>query len=348
MELMYPIAIVICLILTVAIYFVKLNKKNVYKDGKKVANTSYIKQTDYYKEKLKKYKLLTTIMKILLAISIIVSSVLIARPVTIQTINNEQYNRDILLGLDVSGSQDEVNYELIKKFKAIIPNIKGDRIGIVIFNTCPLTYCPLTEDYDYVIECLNNLEKALKQELDKSSLGLSYDFTNSDDELSSIFYGGVVAGSDTRGSSLIGDGLAGTMYAFPDIKDKSDRTRIIIFATDNDLAGKETVTLSEACELCRKYKVNVYAHCPTTEMNPYATTKKIAEYKNSVENKAKGKFFTGDLQKSLSKIVDEIKTTKTSLLKGNKKTLVTDHPEIAVIVTVILFVIIIILEKFLK
>lgn len=140
----------------------------------------------------------------------------------------------------------------------------------------------------------------------------------------------------------------GTLYSFPDIKTDGDRTRIIIFATDNNVAGTETVTLEEACALCKKYNVNLYAYCPSVEMNVYTSKEKIASYKNAVEKNAGGKFYTGDLEKMTSNIVNEIKETKTSLLKSSKKTYVTDHPEILYIIIVTMFFIVIILEKIIK
>lgn len=79
-------------------------------------------------------------------------------------------------------------------------------------------------------------------------------------------------------------------------------------------------------------------------MNQYTSEEKIASYKKSVEN-AKGKFYTGDLDKMTSSIVDEIKSTKTSLLKTSKKTYITDHPEIFFISVLVMFLILIIIEK---
>ena len=137
----------------------------------------------------------------------------------------------------------------------------------------------------------------------------------------------------------------GTLFSFPDLKIDKERTRIIIFATDNDVSGTETVSLEDACSLCKQYNVNLYAYCPTVKMNPYTSEEKIQSYKKAVEQNAKGKFYTGNLEKMIYNIVQEIKETKTSLLKTNKKTYVTDHPEIIFISITILFVILIIIEK---
>lgn len=139
--------------------------------------------------------------------------------------------------------------------------------------------------------------------------------------------------------------LLGTIFSFPDVKEDHERTRIIIFATDNDVAGTEAVSLEDACKLCKQYGINLYAYCPTVEMNIYTSKEKIAAYKRAVEQLAEGKFYTGDLSKMTSNIANEIKETKTSLLKTSKKTFVTDHPEIFFISVVILYAILIFIEK---
>lgn len=346
MELMYPIVIVICLILSLLICFINFNKKNKYTQGKKVANTKFIKETDYYKAKVRQYKILSNIVKALSVICIVTASILIARPVKVQNSSEDKYNRDIILGLDTSTSEAEVNLELIKKFKTIIPSIEGDRIGIVIYNTAPIVYCPLTDDYDFIQESLDKMQKQFDL-LVKNDGDVPREFSSDEEEAEtqSFWYGGVIANAEDRGSSLVGDGLAGTLFSFPDLKNDKDRTRIIIFATDNDVAGKETVSLTEACTLCKQYDVNLYAYCPSVEMNEYTSTQKIASYKKAVEENAGGKFYTGDLDKMTSNIVKEIKETKTSLLKTSKKTYVKDYPEIFLICTIIIFVILIIVEK---
>lgn len=206
MELMYPIAIIICLMVSIILFFIKLNKK-VYTDGKKVANTKYIKETEYYKSKVKQYNILSKFIEVLSFLCIIIASILVARPVTIQTKSEDKYNRDIVLGLDISTSQCEVNLKLIEKFREIIPAIEGDRIGIIIYNTAPIVYCPLTDDYDYINECFDTIEEQLKIAIDNDGYPpVTYEVNGT--EVPMIWYGGVGVDSATRGSSLIGDGLA--------------------------------------------------------------------------------------------------------------------------------------------
>ena len=206
MEIMYTIVIVICTILGFAIFFINFNKKKQYTNGKKVANTKYIKETEYYKTKVKRYKIISNVLKTISLICLIISSILIARPVTVQSKSEDRYNRDILISLDISTSECEVNLELVKKFKQILSDIKGDRIGIIIYNTAPIVYCPLTDDYDYVKESLDKVEKQLKLVVDNDGTIPSLDSEDTDSY--TFWYGGVVANNNVRGSSLVGDGLA--------------------------------------------------------------------------------------------------------------------------------------------
>jgi CHASE3 domain sensor protein len=92
----------------------------------------------------------------------------------------------------------------------------------------------------------------------------------------------------------------------------------------------------------------VYAYCPTKEMNKYVTDICLNEYKNAIEKNANGKFYTGDISKMASNIMEEIKNTKISLMQTSEKRFIVDHPEIAVIITTICIFILIILEKWIK
>lgn len=348
MELMFPWIIIVCFILVLAIWFIKVKAKKEYTEGKKVANTNFIKNSDYYKQKMKKYKLLSTTICVLSGISIIITSILIARPITKITKNDEKYNRDIIIGLDTSLSQNAVNLELVKKFRTIVPDIKGDRIGIVVFNTAPLVFCPLTEDYDYVDTCLAKIQSYMQQVIDEgNNVPIPVLSENQEEayECYNFFYGGVIANNEEKGSSLIGDGLAGSLYSFPDLKTDKDRTRIILFATDNALSGTETITLENACKLCKQNKINLYAYCPTTDMNVYASKECIEEYKKAVTQIAGGKFYLGDLDNMSTQMVKEIKDTKTTLIETNKRTYIMDHPIAFFAMAAITIIAMIIIEK---
>lgn len=111
------------------------------------------------------------------------------------------------------------------------------------------------------------------------------------------------------------------------------------------MSGTEIVSLEESCTLCKQYGINLYAYCPTTDMNIYTSEEKISSYKKAVEENAEGKFYTGDLETMVTNIVQEIKETKTSLLKTSEKTYITDYPEILLIIVIIVYLILIIIER---
>ena len=80
-------------------------------------------------------------------------------------------------------------------------------------------------------------------------------------------------------------------------------------------------------------------------MNMYVTESNTNKYKNAVEENAKGKFYKGEMNNISSNMVNEIKNTKTTALNKTTKTSVTDHPQIFLVLVILLFIILIIIEK---
>lgn len=181
----------------------------------------------------------------------IVSILLMARPYKKVVVQKESYNRDIILCLDISTSVDDLNLELVKNLKEMVNHLKGERFEIVIFNSFAVLLSPLTGDYEYIIDVLDQLESCLEgHNLGNSKLSDNWLYQ------SSYLMDGTLVGNEERGSSLIGDGLASTVYNFPNLEEK--RSRSIIFSTDNDLEGTPLVTLSQAAEICKENNVTVY------------------------------------------------------------------------------------------
>lgn len=242
MELRYPWVLIILIITIFAIIFIKSRKNEKYKKGKKVANIKYVKDDQYYKNIVKKYKIYSYLIKGISIITIVISFILLARPSNEDVLSNPKYNRDIILCMDVSTSVSEVNKELVDRLKDTVKNLKGERFAISIFNTSSVLVVPLTDDYDYILNTLDELKKALATYDD------DYDYSADDNflELRSYIQSGTLVGNKERGSSLIGDGLISCVYDFTDLEKDKDRSRIIIFSTDNDLAGTPMVTLKDA------------------------------------------------------------------------------------------------------
>ena len=321
MELRYPFIIIIIPI-TIFLIIKGSRKKNNYIDGSKIANTEYIKNTQYYKNKVKKFKILKAIIFIMFFGILISSTLLLSRLTEVKTINRDEYNRDIFLCMDVSASVDELNIELVENLKETVKNLKGERFGISIFNTSSVVLVPLTDDYDYIINILDEIYESIKTNND-------YNYAKERDDffyIRNYIYSGTLEGNKTRGSSLIGDGLASCVYSFSNIEEK--RTRIIVFSTDNDLAGTPLLTLSEAANISKNKNIKVFG-IGTKIMKD----KNRTEFKSAVE-KTGGKFYEHS-SSTVKNIVSDIESTSKSLLKNKKETKKIDIPEIPFVILLI-------------
>lgn len=333
MELVYPAVLYIGLIIIVLLIILKPKKTIKYDNGRKIANTKYIEEIPYYKEIMKKYKIISYSIKTICIIAILMSLILISRPASVNTQDSEMYNRDIYLCMDVSTSVDELNEQLVESLKKTVKSLKGERFGITIFNTSSVVLVPLTDDYEYVISVLDNLHKAFKS---VNSLQVGNDYSYLTDYLVS----GTSVGNEQRGSSLIGDGLASCVYNFSNLEE--DRTRVIIFSTDNDLAGTELISLQDAAKLSKSKNITVFGIAPST-----TARKNGEELKKAVESTG-GNYYTDTGAGTVSKIVNEIEKKGKSILKGQKEVKRTDKPQIPFIILVISIMILFILNKKVK
>ena len=115
---------------------------------------------------------------------------------------------------------------MLDVFQELLPGFEGERIGLTIFNSSPVQIFPLTDDYDFIETHLTDMRD-------------SFDFVESVPE----HWVGTLNGP---GGSLIGDGLAACALGFD--RPEDDRSRSIIFATDNEINGAETVTLQQGAD----------------------------------------------------------------------------------------------------
>lgn len=332
MEMRYPIVLILG-ILSIIIYIIFSKKeKSKYIVGGKIANTKYIKETEYYKNKLKEYKKILFIIKVLYLIVFVMVVVLISRPTSVKSNNVNEYNRDIFLCMDVSSSVDELNLQLVEKLKTTIKSLKGERFGISIFNASSVTLVPLTDDYEYVISVLNKIEESIKSNnvIDYNYIPDDYFYTTN------YIISGTLEGAEERGSSLIGDGLATCVYNFSNLSEK--RTRIIIFSTDNDLQGNPIVTLKEAAQISKNKNVFVYGIGASLMNN-----NDRVELKEAVEI-TEGRFYD-ERKMSVDDIVNDIESTSKSLIKKQNNITKIDVPQIPFVVIIISIIVLIFYKK---
>ena len=323
MELKYEIALYICgavAVVYAVLTFISLHRKRKYKGGSKVVVPDYLKKMPYYKFKVASYKIMKFLLSLSIITSILLSGFLMARPYKTETTTIEHYNRDIIICMDISTTVDELNAVLVDKLIDVVEDLDGQKVGIVIFNTTPVLICPLTTDYDYVIDTLETIQKALEMRTNYyNSLNVDWDeYIALDDFISK----GTLVGNEMRGSSIIGDGLAAAALSFNNLEEDPDRTRIIIFSTDNDLAGEELITLPDAGKICEEKNIIVYGI--GTE---YMYSGDLKEMKNTVEGTG-GEFFYGESKTAVRDIVDAIEDQVESLDDNTYEITEVDQPEI--------------------
>ncbi len=356
MELMYKQAIafgIVALALVLGLtFFLKKKKNDEYDTGTRAANTQKLRSTALYKKLNERYNILRAVLIAGIVGSIISTLFLAARPFRTEEVMNGVKKRDIILCMDVSYSLYDLNYEITDYYKEVVAGLKGDRFGVNIFNTSTVTYVPLTDDYDYVITKLDELSEYFtlqKEYMEKyednpnfSYMNLTEEEKEHYDEISyklQYYNAGTLYNNVTRGSSLIGEGLGTALYTFPYLDD-SERTRVIIMSTDNELnaTGEEIMNLKSASEACAKHKVTVFGIFPSEEKfyDPmtYNYSSCLGEFKNAVE-KTGGKFYVRTENQSVSEIVKDINKQEAMVVKTVMSSQTVDMPEIPFIILMI-------------
>lgn len=243
-----------------------------------------------------------------------------SRPAEVRVESPEKSMRDVILCLDASGSMVGYDAEVVAAYIDMLDDFEGERLGLVVFNATAVTVFPLTDDYDMVREVLREAEE---------------DFAN---------YGtDFIAGtSDTSiaGSSLIGDGLVSCVDAF-DRKDQ-ERSRSIIFATDNMVAGAPLFEVPEAADIAAEEGVRVYPLSP-----PFGFGPSVRELDDAAKTTGGEHHELGALT-STDRIVESIQRTEAALTDDDPFTLVLDRSAGPLAVAGVLIVVFLVLAWRLK
>lgn len=312
MELIFPLAIYVGVPATFILLLVGLFKrKEPFRDGKKVAHTDLIEELPLYRRLRRNYKCFSTLALGGLWGALLLAVIMMARPAKVDRINPEIHNRDIFICMDISSSVDRLNLDICKELKEVVKQLNGERFGVTIFNGQSVLLIPLTSDYQYVLDTLDTMEDAFRYSL-TSDFGTFY---LQKPDLYNFKYDGTMS---EHGSSFIGDGLASCLYNFPDLTENQDRSRLIIFSTDNELNGEPIVTVEEAAALCKKHDVKVFA------LTPEDIVDKVT-FQDAM-NSTGGGFYEVSSSKVFDELLEDIKLTDTSVMKETK-TIITDQPE---------------------
>ena len=332
-------AIILICILSAAARAVQRRK---YHGGVRVANSEAVKKLDIYGRLLMQKRVWTTVLVCGLLTAAVSSAVLLARPVKNKSISSGIRKRDIFLCMDVSYSLYRLNGDLTEYLKKLVSELQGDRFGIAVYNTSTVIYVPMTDDYDYVLQRLDEIREyfLLQEEIEKYDDIDYYEMTDEQREdydrlvvLTDIYDAGTLVNNYRKGSSLIGEGVATTLYSFPSLGDVM-RTRVIIMSTDNaqEAVRDPLVDLKGAARLCRDASVTIFGIYPGKEefyeerADEYDTL--MADYKEAVELTG-GKFYIRTRDNDVSDIVENIKKQEAMMVSEVVTRKITDAPETA-------------------
>ena len=131
------------------------------------------------------------------------------------------------------------------------------QVARIVFHIPNLSNSEYADRYQHIGEFVDFLESMSKEEYDAFEK-LIYELDLIDKA--------VTLDSKTRGSSLIGEGLASCLFNFPYLGD-SDRTRVIIMVSDNAQAENSppAIELAEAAQMCKNNNVAVFGIFPPAE-----------------------------------------------------------------------------------
>jgi len=236
-------------------------------------------------------------------IAVLLGGVVAARPMSAKTIQPIDDSRDIMLCLDVSGSMSDVDVEVLSVFEELLKGFEGERIGLTIFNSSPVQVFPLTDDYPFVKEQLK-------------SIRTSFDYTSEVPE----HWVGTLNGP---GASLIGDGLAACTMRFDHLDD--DRSRSVILATDNELAGASILTVQEAAQYAKSKDVRVFALNPVQGKDAAVS----AELSDAARLTGGQSYALRDTT-SVADIIAEIQKQEATALKGQAQVVLVDSPNLVI------------------
>jgi len=214
-------------------------KQRKTKKAVMVAHSKRVKILPEYEKVRKKYRLLLILAAVFFAISTVSITISASRPISVDIIEPDYETRDIMLCIDVSGSQSEAMMDVISYFSNTLSKLQGQRIGIGIFATKAAIISPLTNDYDA-------LELVFKDIINTYSTGRYNDY-NSPLKGTSSYIGG---------SSAIGDGIINCASAFDKLTEEG-RAQSIILATD-DVANDGIATVKQAGNYLAKYGIVLY------------------------------------------------------------------------------------------
>ena len=306
-----PWLAVLLILLAIVAGVVALRRPQPNTGAVRVAHTASIRASRRFQSRLKKYWAGAIALSVATAVVVVSAAILAARPNESVSADVKKANRDIVLCLDISGSVAEFDSEILQSFTGIVKEFEGERVALVIFNSSARTVFPLSDDYTMINEQLTDAAKALEMEDAAAYPVHMQDFLD--------FILGTEVGAE-QGSSLVGDGLVSCSQAF-DLEDQ-ERSRTIIFATDNEVLGMPIFELPEAADLVKERDIKLYSLYiePFGYYSDYS-----AELKQATEDIG-GSFYRANDASAAPTIVKEVQAQQEKEMTGGEHVTNFDRP----------------------
>lgn len=237
-------------------YFTCLTRGKGGRDALWLAHTDRVRQLPRYQFLARRRVRWLSIEVGFTVVALIGALAMVSRPMAVANDSSEMRSRDVMLCLDVSGSMTRADATIIQTYIQLVGSLKGERIGMVLFNSSGSMAFPLTDDYVFVEEQL----RSVLDWINTNSVFPSSQASGGTGLDGQAIIKGASAGNGSSGSSLIGDGLMSCLLRFD--QQAQERPRTVILATDNELAGTPIFTLQEAGQKAVTDHVLVYAISP--------------------------------------------------------------------------------------
>ena len=323
-----------------ALAFRRRNKRKV---GLRAANTRRVRALPLYRRKRAEGLVYRAVLALGLVVSLAAALLLAARPYERSSVREKVSRRDIFLCMDISSSACGGLAGFVEEFRELVPDLDGDQVGVSLFNTSAMQYVPVTEDYAFVVQRLDELAEYFRSaEEFRAEYTEKYDYVHEipKDRLAryeelnailSVFDRGVTAGYEVKGTSAVSEGLASCLFSFPELRTET-RPRIIIFVTDNlpEYIGDPLATLEEVAGMCSYDGVTVYGVCPASRPDSpeaeAAAEQAGSELKAAVESTG-GVFYRLDDSFSAEQLLADIRTRERTKSQTAVSTTESDAPE---------------------
>ena len=300
------------------------NRRSLRRSPVLIANSQYMDRIPSFARAQRAARVVRAAQVGIAVLAVLAASLLSGRIASERIETPEFASRDIVLCLDVSGSMYEYDTEILSTFAEMVDSFEGERVALTIFNSTSRTVFPLTNDYDLIERELREGAEAIDFDEFGYRLG-TQDYSDEKVRQYVEFVDG------TRGipdeASVVPDGLASCAQVFDQAE--QDRSRSIIFATDNEVNGEPIFTLEEATERVASREIDLYTFYP----GPYECGPQCYEELKTTTEEQGGELHESSDPEAIPSIINEIQKTQAEVLGATPTVVRTDHPMVGFVLT---------------